>query len=196
MLVIMDRYHLLDSIFGASAECSPHNHTAARFEFKSCLRTLGLRQWFELGQSYSKTRECGLYSAVAPNILNTLMKMPIWVNLLSLYLSVANSLLMSSLLPLIGSLFLHTWRRKLMDFPIDKIYKQKGKASWSTLSHVEEDQLILNWYLEYESMLCPKPTIYRVNRLSFSFNEVRFFTNGLKLHPDFWGCLLQVFKTI
>ena len=36
---------------------SPHYHTAARLEFKSCLWTLGY--WFGLGQSCGKTRECG-----------------------------------------------------------------------------------------------------------------------------------------
>ena len=53
--------------YGATAEYSPNYRTAARLEFKSCLWTLGLGWWFGLAESYSKPRECGLYSAVAPN---------------------------------------------------------------------------------------------------------------------------------
>ena len=43
---------------GAIVEYSPHYHTAARLGFKCCLQTLGL------GQSWSKTRDSGLYSTV------------------------------------------------------------------------------------------------------------------------------------
>ena len=53
---------------GASVEHSPHYHTAAGISRVQVLFTdLGLG----LGQSYSKTRECGLYSAVFPkNVWN------------------------------------------------------------------------------------------------------------------------------
>ena len=62
---------------GATAEYSPHFHTAVRLEFKSGFLKLGLGFWFGLGQSYSKTRVCGLYSAVALKIVLHFVKI-VW----------------------------------------------------------------------------------------------------------------------
>ena len=45
----------------------PHQHTAARLKFKACLWTLGLGQWFGLGQSFLRLESVGIIPELPRN---------------------------------------------------------------------------------------------------------------------------------
>ena len=65
----MIRIHMFAMIrihIGTTPEYSLHYHTAARLEFKSCLRPLGLGKWFDLGQSFVKLKSVGCIPQLPP----------------------------------------------------------------------------------------------------------------------------------